>query len=150
MQYSYLRQPLPLWHAQTAFAGRPFAAEMPSAGLPLRVPLLRALRTRGVAVATVTHAAGLSSTGDPALDAALPFPELSLVPPAAVAAVERARGAFGRVVAVGTTVVRALEGAWRDGALRARARPPTCASARASSRGSCRGCSRDSTNRVRA
>ena len=121
VQYSYLRQPLPLWHVQTAFAGRPLAAEMPSAGRPLRIPLLRALRRRGVAVATVTHAAGLSSTGDPALDAALPFPELSLVPPVAVAAVERARGAFGRVVAVGTTVVRALEGAWRDGALRARA-----------------------------
>jgi len=39
--------------------------------------------------------------------------------PLAVAAVERARGAGGRVVAVGTTVVRALEGAWRDGGLRA-------------------------------
>jgi S-adenosylmethionine:tRNA ribosyltransferase-isomerase len=119
VQYSYLRQPLPLWHVQTAFAGRPLAAEMPSAGRLLRLPLLRALRTGGVDVATVTHAAGLSSTGDPALDAALPLPELSLVPPAAVAAVERARGAGGRVVAVGTTVVRALEGAWRDGGLRA-------------------------------
>jgi len=119
VQYSYLRQPLPLWHVQTAFAGRPLAAEMPSAGRLLRLPLLRALRTGGVDVAAVTHAAGLSSTGDPALDAALPLPELSLVPPVAVAAVERARGAGGRVVAVGTTVVRALEGAWRDGGLRA-------------------------------
>ena len=55
----------------------------------------------------------------PALDAALPLPELSLVPPETVAAVEGARRCRGRVVAVGTTVVRALEGAWRDGALRA-------------------------------
>ena len=119
VQYSYLRAPLPLWHAQTAFAGRPFAAEMPSAGRPLRVSMLRALRRGGIAIATLTHAAGLSATGDPVLDAALPLPELSLIPDAAVAAVERARAEGGRVVAVGTTVVRALEGAFRDGRLRA-------------------------------
>jgi S-adenosylmethionine:tRNA ribosyltransferase-isomerase len=117
VQYSYLRGPLPLWHVQTAFAGRPLAAEMPSAGRVLRVPLLRTLRRRGVALATVTHAAGLSSTGDPALDAALPLPELSLIPEAAVAAVETAVKRGGRVVAVGTTVVRALEGAVREGRL---------------------------------
>jgi S-adenosylmethionine:tRNA ribosyltransferase-isomerase len=92
---------------------------MPSAGRVLRVPLLRALRKKGVAIATVTHAAGLSSTGDPALDAALPLPELSLIPETAVAAVEEAKGRGGRVVAVGTTVVRALEGAHREGRLRA-------------------------------
>jgi len=119
VQYSYLRGPLPLWHVQTPFAARPLAVEMPSAGRTLRVPLLRALAARGVAVATVTHAAGLSSTGDPALDRALPLPELSLVSEGTVAAVERARAAGGRVVAAGTTVVRALEGAWRKGALRA-------------------------------
>jgi S-adenosylmethionine:tRNA ribosyltransferase-isomerase len=119
VQYSHVRGPLPLWHVQTAFASRPLAAEMPSAGRPLRVSLLRALRTRGVAIATLTHAAGLSSTGDPALDAALPLPELSLIPEAAVAAFERARAEGGRVVAVGTTVVRALEGAFRDGRLQA-------------------------------
>ena len=119
VQYSYVRGPLPLWHVQTAFASRPLAAEMPSAGRPLRVSLLRALRKRGVAIATLTHAAGLSSTGDPALDAALPLPELSHIPEAAVAAVERARAEGGRVVAVGTTVVRALEGALRDGRLEA-------------------------------
>jgi S-adenosylmethionine:tRNA ribosyltransferase-isomerase len=90
---------------------------MPSAGRVLRVPLLRALRKQGVAIATVTHAAGLSSTGDPALDAALPLPELSLIPEAAVAAVETAVKRGGRVVAVGTTVVRALEGAVREGRL---------------------------------
>lgn len=119
VQYSYLDRPLPLWHVQTPFAGRPLAAEMPSAGRVLRVPLLRALRQGGVAVATLTHAAGLSATGDPTLDAALPLPELSLMPPQTVTAVEDARAKGGRVVAVGTTAVRALEGAWRDGALRA-------------------------------
>ncbi|HXY38484.1 MAG TPA: S-adenosylmethionine:tRNA ribosyltransferase-isomerase, partial [Vicinamibacteria bacterium] len=95
------------------------AAEMPSAGRPLRLPLLRALRSRRIALATVTHAAGLSSTGDPALDAALPLPERSLLPASAVAAIECARRAGGRVLAVGTSVVRALEGAALDGPLRA-------------------------------
>ena len=119
VQYSHTRAPLPLWHVQTAFAGRPLAAEMPSAGRPLRLPLLRALGSRGVGVRTVTHAAGLSSTGDPDLDAALPLPEPSVIPATTVAAIERAREAGGRVVAVGTSVVRALEGAAVDGPLRA-------------------------------
>jgi S-adenosylmethionine:tRNA ribosyltransferase-isomerase len=119
VQYAHTRAPLPLWHVQTAYAGRPVAAEMPSAGRPLRVPLLRALRARGVGVSTVTHAAGLSATGDPALDARLPLPEPSFVPAATVSAIERARQAGGRVVAVGTSVVRALEGAAVDGPLRA-------------------------------
>jgi len=122
VQYSHLRDALALWHVQTAYAGRPLAAEMPSAGRPLRVPLLRELRRRGVAIATVAHAAGLSATGDPALDAALPLPELSLVPEATAAAVARASELGGRVVAVGTTVVRALEGAFEDGRVRAGAR----------------------------
>jgi S-adenosylmethionine:tRNA ribosyltransferase-isomerase len=120
VQYSYLQRPLPLWHVQTPFAGRPMAVEMPSAGRPLRLPLLRALQRRGVALATVTHAAGLSSTGDPAIDAALPLPERSVVPQETVEAVERTATAGGLVVATGTTVVRALEGAWsRTDGLRA-------------------------------
>jgi S-adenosylmethionine:tRNA ribosyltransferase-isomerase len=114
VQYSYVRETLPLWHAQTPYAGRPVAAEMPSAGRPLRLPLLRALRGRGVAIASVTHAAGLSSTGDAAIDAALPLPEPSEVPRATSEAVARTRDEGGRVVAVGTSVVRALESAWDE------------------------------------
>jgi S-adenosylmethionine:tRNA ribosyltransferase-isomerase len=115
VQYSYLRGPLALWHVQTAYGARPWAVEMPPAGRPLRLPLLRELQHRGIAVASLSHASGLSSTGDPALDAALPFPERSDVPAAAVAAVVRARTAGGRVVAVGTSVVRALEGRAAEG-----------------------------------
>ena len=61
-------------------------------------------------IASITHAAGLSSTGDPALDAALPLPERFDVPQATVQAVERSRRTRGRVIAIGTTPVRALEG----------------------------------------
>ena len=110
VQYSHLQADLEPWDVQTAYAGRPWAVEMPSAGRPLRLPLLRALHLRGVGVAAVTHAAGLSSSGDPALDAVLPLPERSLVPANAVEAIARTKARGGRVVAAGTTVVRALEG----------------------------------------
>lgn len=111
VQYSYLDRPLDLWDVQTAFAARPLAAEAPSAGLPLSTGLLAALRARGVRLARVTHAAGLSSTGERAVDARLPLPERSEVPPETAAAVSATLAARGRVVAVGTSVVRALEGA---------------------------------------
>jgi len=111
VQYSYVRAPLALWHVQTAYASRPWAAELPSAGRPLTWRLLLEARRRGIGLAAVTHAAGLSSTGEASLDAALPLPERYDVPAATVAAVARAQAAGGRVVAVGTTVVRALEAA---------------------------------------
>ena len=111
IQYSYLRGPLALWHVQTAYGARPWAFEPPSAGRPLTWGLLESLRRRGVAIAPVTHAAGLSSTGDPELDARLPLEERFEVPPRTVEAVREALRAGGRIVAVGTTVVRALEAA---------------------------------------
>jgi S-adenosylmethionine:tRNA ribosyltransferase-isomerase len=111
VQYSHLARPLELWDVQTAYAARPWAAEAPSAGLPLSGELLERLRAAGVRLAHVTHAAGLSATGDAALDARLPLPERFEVGAEAAAAVRRARALGGRVVAVGTTVVRALESA---------------------------------------
>jgi S-adenosylmethionine:tRNA ribosyltransferase-isomerase len=111
IQYSYHRAPLALWSVQTVYGGRPLAFEMPSAGRPLTWSILLALKERGVTLARVTHAAGLSATGDALLDAALPLPERYDVPAETVACIDAARAAGRRVVAVGTTVVRALEGA---------------------------------------
>ena len=111
VQYSYAAAPLELWNVQLPYASRPWAAEMPSAGRPLRWELLLELRARGVKFARVTHAAGLSATGDPTLDAALPLPERFEVPAATAAAAAEARAAGGRIVAVGTSAARALEGA---------------------------------------
>jgi S-adenosylmethionine:tRNA ribosyltransferase-isomerase len=120
VQYSYLAHQLPLWAVQTVYAGRPWAFEMPSAGRPLSWETLFTLRRNQVRWAALTHAAGLSATGDPALDAALPLPERYDIPPETVRAVEETGRAGGRVIAVGTTVVRALEGAVAaSGALRA-------------------------------
>ncbi len=110
IQYAYAKGPLPLWAVQTSYASRPWAVEMPSAGRPLTWSLLGELHARGIGVARLTHAAGLSSTGDEGLDARLPFPELSDIPEPTVLAVVETRAKGGRVIAVGTSVARALEG----------------------------------------
>ena len=120
IQYAHLPEPLALWDVWTSIAGPPVAFEAPSAGFALDWRTLAALRARGVAFATLTHAAGISSTGDEELDRRLPFDEPYRIPPATARAVRRARERGGRVVAVGTTVVRALESAaTRDGRVRA-------------------------------
>jgi S-adenosylmethionine:tRNA ribosyltransferase-isomerase len=117
IQYAHVREPLALWSVQTTYATRPWAAEAPSAGVPLDWSLLSALRARGVGLAAITEGAGLSSTGDAALDAALPLPERFEVPAATVRAIAAARARHGRVIAVGTSVVRALESAAASGVL---------------------------------
>lgn len=109
VQYAHLREPLAPWDVATAIASRPFAFEAPSAGFALDWHALHAMRARGVAFATLTHAAGLSSTGDAALDARLPLDEPYVIPFATARDVARTRARHGRIVAVGTSVVRALE-----------------------------------------
>ena len=114
VQYAYLPDPLSLRSFQTPFAARPWAAEMPSAGRVLTAGRLAALRRAGIAVASLTHAAGLSSTGEPGLDALLPLPEPYEVPGRTARQVVATRARGGRVIAAGTTVVRALESATRE------------------------------------
>jgi S-adenosylmethionine:tRNA ribosyltransferase-isomerase len=110
VQYSYLASDLALEAVQTAYAARPWAAEMPSAGRPLSAGALLAAKARGVEVRALTHAAGLSSIGDASLDALLPLPERFEIPEPTAEAIEVARAKKSRVIAVGTTVVRAIEG----------------------------------------
>ncbi len=117
VRYSYLKTAVPLGAFQTAFATFPWAVEMPSAARPLTWRTLMAARRRGVELAAVTHAAGLSATGDARIDRLLPLPERYRVPARTMDAIARARARGGRVIAVGTTVVRALEGAALGGAL---------------------------------
>jgi S-adenosylmethionine:tRNA ribosyltransferase-isomerase len=109
IQYAHVPAPLALWDVWTAVAARPAAFEPPSAGFALRWSTLVRLGARGIGFATLTHAAGISSTGDSTLDARLPFDEPYCIPVATARAVRRARRAGRRVIAVGTTVVRALE-----------------------------------------
>lgn len=109
VQYAHVPAPLALWDVWTRVAARPVAFEPPSAGFVLDWQLLHALHERGVRFATLTHAAGLSSTGDAALDARLPFDEPYHLPAATLRAIDAAHRAGGRVFALGTTVTRALE-----------------------------------------
>ncbi len=109
VQYAYVPEPLALWDVQNVYAGPAVSAELPSAGYAISFAVLESLRAKGVRVVALTHAAGLSSTGDAALDARLPLPERYSIPDATASAVRDALAAGGRVVAVGTSVVRALE-----------------------------------------
>jgi len=109
VQYAHAAGPVALWQVQTAYAARPWAAEAPSAGFALTWDLLLDLRRRGVGIARVTGAAGLSTTGDEELDVRLPFAERYEVPEETVLAIGSARERGGRVVAVGPSVARALE-----------------------------------------
>ena len=114
IQYSHLQTSLELWDVWTKVAGPPVAFEPPSAGFILDWEVLSTIREHGARFATVTHAAGISSTGDDDLDRLLPFDEPYHIPDSTVAAVELTRQSGGRVIAVGTTVVRALEAAATD------------------------------------
>ena len=109
IQYAHVAEPLALWDVWTRFAANPVAFEPPSAGFALDWRTLGAWRRRGIGFATLTHAAGISSTGDPALDRRLPFDELYWIPVGTAAVINQAKSEGGRVIAIGTTVVRALE-----------------------------------------
>ena len=105
IRYRYVPELWPLEAYQTVFALQSGSAEMPSAGRPFTPELVTELVTRGVLVAPVTLHTGVSSLeqGEP------PFPERFQVPPATARLVNAVRAWNGRVIAVGTTVVRALE-----------------------------------------
>jgi S-adenosylmethionine:tRNA ribosyltransferase-isomerase len=111
IQYAHAPAPYSLWDVWTKIAADPVAFEPPSAGFALDWRLLAAWRRRGVGFATLTHAAGVSSTGDTVLDQRLPFDEPYLIPERTAAAVMRVKSTGGRIVAIGTSVVRALEAA---------------------------------------
>ena len=115
IQYSHLQTSLELWDVWTRIAGPPVAFEPPSAGFILDWRVLAAIRKHRANFATITHAAGISSTGDEELDRLLPFDEPYYIPETTARAVRLMRELGGRVIAVGTTVVRALEAAATDG-----------------------------------
>lgn len=109
IQYAHMSEALALWDVWTPLASAPVAYEPPSAAFALDWQMLAAFEARGIEFATLTHAAGISSTGDPELDRLLPFDEPYRIPAATEEAVAVALCEQRRIVAVGTTVVRALE-----------------------------------------
>src|SRR5262249_24905475 len=120
IQYAHLPTSLAMWDVWAPISGPPVAFEPPAAGFALDWQTLLAIRARRARRATLTHAAGITSTGDDALDQRLPFDEPYHIPAATTCAILQTRLRGGRVVAVGTTVVRALEhAAMHDGRVRA-------------------------------
>lgn len=106
IRYRYVSARWPLSAYRTTYADTPGSAEMPSAGRAITPRVLRRLGARGVRVAGLLLHTGVSS-----LESDGPHPEWFEVPASTAAAVADTRAAGGRVVAVGTTVVRALESA---------------------------------------
>lgn len=116
IRYRYLAERLPLGDYQTIFARVAGSAEMPSAGRPFSRRSLDDLRQAGIAVASITLHTGVSSQERHER----PYREWFNVPAPTAAAVNATRSRGGRVVAVGTTVVRALESAVSAGEATAR------------------------------
>ena len=111
IQYAHVERKLELRDVWTRIAAEPIAFEPPSAGFALDWSTVETWRGRGVGFVTLTLAAGISSTGSSALDRRLPFDEPYRIPESAAAAINRAKSRGGRIIAIGTTVVRALESA---------------------------------------
>ncbi len=115
VRYPHVSRRWPLDAYQTVWSRQPGSAEMPSAGRPFTGELVTELISAGVRFAPVLLHAGVSS-----LEAGEdPFPERFAVSVATARLVGATRAWGGRVIAVGTTVVRALESvAATDGTLR--------------------------------
>jgi S-adenosylmethionine:tRNA ribosyltransferase-isomerase len=108
IRYGYINEPVPIAHYQTVFArDGGGSAEMPSAAHPFSTELVTDLVSRGVMIAPIVLHTGVSSqeVGEP------PQPERFRVPETTARLVNMTREGGHRVVAVGTTVTRALESA---------------------------------------
>jgi S-adenosylmethionine:tRNA ribosyltransferase-isomerase len=105
IRYSYVPSSWPASMYQTVFATEPGSAEMPSAGRPFTPELVTRLVSRGIEIAPLLLHTGVASLEDHEP----PYEEYYRVPPETADRVNAARRAGHRIVAVGTTVIRALE-----------------------------------------
>ena len=105
IRYSYVERDWPIDAYQTVYATEAGSAEMPSAGRPFSSEVITSLVAHGVGMAPLLLHTGVSSLEGEEL----PYPEPFSVPADTARQINEARAAGRRVVAVGTTVVRALE-----------------------------------------
>jgi S-adenosylmethionine:tRNA ribosyltransferase-isomerase len=105
IRYNYVKERWPLSVYQTVYATEPGSAEMPSAGRPFTPRLLKRLKSKGIQIAPLILHTGVSNieSHEP------PYKEFYRVPAETAQMVNEARGSGHRVVAVGTTAIRALE-----------------------------------------
>jgi S-adenosylmethionine:tRNA ribosyltransferase-isomerase len=105
IRYGYVTRDWPLDTYQNVYAREPGSAEMPSAGRPFTPELVTRLAAKGVATTPIVLHTGVSS-----LEAnEHPYPEWYRVPATTAERINDTRSHGGRVIAIGTTVVRALE-----------------------------------------
>ena len=110
IRYSYVDKPWPIASYQNVYAIEPGSAEMPSAGRPFTPEVITRLVAKGVGVSPLVLHTGVAS-----LEATeLPYPERLHVPASTASRVNETHHNGGRVIAVGTTVVRGLETAGDD------------------------------------
>ena len=109
LHYEYIQTPWPLEMYQTVYASVPGSVEMPSAGRAISYSLLRKLKQKGVNIAYLQLHAGLSYYGNDRWPNPANHVEAFYIPEETAEMVNRTRKNKGRVIAVGTTVVRALE-----------------------------------------
>lgn len=114
IRYGYVPQSYPLEMYQTIFSATPGSAEMPSAARPFTWEVVAILRRQGVQIASITLHTGVSSLDIEADDIEEQplYPEPFRVPSATAHAISQTRQQGGRIIAVGTTVARAVESAW--------------------------------------
>ena len=107
IRYSYVERSWPVESYQNVYAAEPGSAEMPSAGRPFSAEVITRLVAKGVGVTPVVLHTGVAS-----LEAEeLPYPERVKVHTPTAMRINATRATGGRVIAVGTTVVRAIESA---------------------------------------
>lgn len=107
IHYGYVSRPWPMGSYQNVYATVPGSAEMPSAGRPFTPEMITRLVAKGVGVTPVVLHTGVASLGAEEM----PYPERVKVPAFTAARVNATHEAGGRVIAIGTKVVRALESA---------------------------------------
>ena len=105
IRYNYVKERWPLSFYQTVYATEPGSAEMPSAGRPFTPRLLKRLASKGIRIAPLILHTGISNieTHEP------PYKEYYRVSPGTAQMVNEARSTGRRIIAVGTTAIRALE-----------------------------------------
>jgi S-adenosylmethionine:tRNA ribosyltransferase-isomerase len=105
IRYNYVKEKWPLSFYQTVYATEPGSAEMPSAGRPFTPRLLKRLKSKGIQIAPLVLHTGVSNieSHEP------PYKEFYRVTVETAQIVNQARASGHRVVAVGTTAIRALE-----------------------------------------
>jgi S-adenosylmethionine:tRNA ribosyltransferase-isomerase len=112
IRYGYLAADAPLEAYQTVFADRPGSAEMPSAARPFTSRTLASLERAGVGLVKLTLHTGVSSLESSDLEGGELYPEPFELTGEAASELNTARREGRRIIAVGTTVVRALTSSW--------------------------------------